>query len=98
MQRAAMLRRALDAFSDMDTLEARRVPRDDDRIDREEEDVIGAVMREIQTDPGTVSEAVDVILIAKHLERVGDHATDIAEDVILAAEARNVKHAAKRAR
>jgi phosphate transport system protein len=40
-------------------------------------------------------EAVDMILIAKSLERVGDHATNIAEDVILVCEARNVKHAAK---
>jgi len=39
-----------------------------------------------------------VIMLAKHLERVGDHATNIAEDVILVAEARNVKHAAKLAR
>jgi phosphate transport system protein len=38
---------------------------------------------------------VDFILIAKNLERVADHATNIAEDVILATQARNVKHAAK---
>jgi phosphate transport system protein len=41
---------------------------------------------------------VDLILIAENLERVGDHATNIAEDVILAAEARNLKHADKLAR
>ena len=41
------------------------------------------------------SEAVDMILIAKHLERVADHATNIAESVILVAEARNVKHSTK---
>ena len=40
-------------------------------------------------------QGVDVILVAKNLERVADHATNIAEDVILAAEARNVKHASK---
>lgn len=44
------------------------------------------------------SQEVDVILLAKHLERVADHATNIAEDVIPVAEARNVKHAAKLAR
>jgi phosphate transport system protein len=90
-----MLRRALDAFSDIDAGAARRVIADDDRIDAEENEVISAALRDLSDRPGEVSEAVDMILIAKNLERVGDHATNIAEAVILISEARNVKHADK---
>jgi phosphate transport system protein len=90
-----MLRRALDAFSDIDAEAARRVIADDDRIDAEENEVISASLRNLSDRPGVVSEAVDMILIAKNLERVADHATNIAEAVILISEARNVKHAEK---
>ena len=56
---------------------------------------VRAAIEEITTHPDIVSQGVDFILIAKNLERVADHATNIAEDVILATQARNVKHAAK---
>jgi phosphate transport system protein len=90
-----MLRRALDAFSSIDAEAARRVIAEDDRIDAEENAVISAALRDLSGRPGVVSEAVDMILVAKNLERVADHATNIAESVILIAEARNVKHAEK---
>jgi phosphate transport system protein len=93
-----ILRRALDAFSQGDAAAARAVLGDDDRIDSEEGEFIASAIGAIPGRPDHASEAVDAILIAKHLERVGDHATNIAEDVILVAEARNVKHAAKLAR
>ena len=56
------------------------------------------MLRALGQRPGAASQELDMIMVAKHLERVGDHATNIAEDVILVAEARNVKHAAKLAR
>jgi phosphate transport system protein len=56
------------------------------------------MLRALQREPGAASQEVDLIMVAKHLERVGDHATNIAEDVVLVAEARNIKHAAKLAR
>lgn len=90
-----ILQQALDSFSRGDAAAARSVLGDDDRIDAEEDAVIATTLREIPNSPSTASEAVDVILIAKNLERVGDHATNIAEDVILISEARNVKHASK---
>jgi phosphate transport system protein len=90
-----ILQQALDSFSRADAGAARAVLDEDDRIDAEEDAVISKVLREIPESPSTASEAVDVILIAKNLERVGDHATNIAEGVILIFEARNVKHASK---
>jgi phosphate transport system protein len=90
-----ILQQALDSFSRADPAAARSVLDDDDRIDAEEDAVISTTLRGIPERPSTASEAVDVILIAKNLERVADHATNIAEDVILISEARNVKHASK---
>jgi phosphate transport system protein len=89
------LRRALDSFSERDTEGAKRVLRDDDEVDREQDEVIRKAIEEIASHPESTSQGVDYILIAKNLERVADHATNIAEDVILVAEARNVKHADK---
>lgn len=89
------LRQALDAFSRGDAAMARTVLEDDDAIDSVQDEVIRSMMRQLETHPEAASQEVDIILVAKHLERVADHATNIAEDVILVAEARNVKHAAK---
>jgi phosphate transport system protein len=90
-----ILRRALDSFSAGDAATALEVLGDDDRIDAEEAAVIESALRDIPERPDAASQALDMIMIAKNLERVGDHATNIAEDVILISEARNVKHAAK---
>jgi phosphate transport system protein len=93
-----MLRSALDAFSQADPRAAHRVLDSDDEIDHAQDQVIVEEIEQISSHPDMASPAVDIIFIAKNLERVGDHATNIAEDVILVAEARNVKHAAKLAR
>jgi phosphate transport system protein len=90
-----LLRRALDCFSEADADAARAVLEGDDEVDDSEAEVVRLELAEIADHPERASQAVDMILIAKNLERVGDHATNIAEDVILMAEARNVKHADK---
>jgi len=94
----AALRRSLDAFGRNDPELARRVLGEDDEIDEQHDEVIRTLVRRLEEESGGVSQYVDAIQLAKHLERVADHATNIAEDVILVAEARNVKHAAKLAR
>ncbi len=90
-----LLRKALDSFSAGDADQAREVLEEDDDIDREEERLVSLALEQIQAHPESSAQAVETILIAKNLERVADHATNIAEDVILIAEARNVKHAVK---
>jgi len=90
-----VLRRALDAFSRGDAALARAVLDEDDAIDRVQDEVVQTMLRQLERDPSHASQDVDIIMVAKHLERVADHATNIAEDVILVAEARNVKHASK---
>jgi phosphate transport system protein len=93
-----VLRRSLDAFSRTDAELARSVLGEDDAIDRAQDEVVQTMLRALERQPGAASQEVDLIMVAKHLERIGDHATNIAEDVILVAEARNIKHAAKLAR
>jgi phosphate transport system protein len=90
-----ILRRALDAFSAADAERATAVLSDDDQVDQDEDVVIRNAIQGIVSHPEFTAQEVDFILIAKNLERVADHATNIAEDVILATQARNVKHAAK---
>jgi phosphate transport system protein len=89
------LRRALDAYARGDVEAARGVLEGDDRVDAEEDVVIVQELTAIAGDAAIAPQAVDLILVAKNLERVADHATNIAEDVILIIEAQNVKHAAK---
>jgi phosphate transport system protein len=91
----AALRRSLDAFSRGDTDLARSVLDADDEIDAQEDEVVLELLAELRRYPEAASQEVDAILVAKNLERVADHATNIAENVILVAEARNIKHESK---
>ena len=89
------LRQAVDAFSRTDAGLARRVLEADDAIDDIQDEVVRGMLGQLELHSGAASQEVDIIMVAKNLERVADHATNIAEDVILVAEARNVKHASK---
>jgi phosphate transport system protein len=94
-QTTRVLRNALDAFTETDSTEAQRVIDADDEIDATEDRLIQAVIAEVTSHPEKTNQQVDFILIAKNLERVGDHATNIAEEVIFLAEARIVRHQEK---
>ena len=89
------LRASIEALGDLDSNKARQVLASDDRIDEQEERLIKEAVDRLSDDPQTTRQEIDVIFVAQHLERVGDHATNIAEEVILAAEAENLKHAGK---
>lgn len=91
----AILRHAIQAFADLDADAARRVLDEDDVIDDLEDELIRDSIDRLASDPGTTEQEVDFIFIAQHLERVGDHATNIAEETVLAAEAINLKHSSK---
>jgi len=90
-----LLRKSLDAFVECDPDAAQRVVDEDDIVDADEEEVVLRAIGEIREHPELTHQEVDHIFIAKNLERVADHATNIAEDVILVAQAKNLKHAAK---
>jgi phosphate transport system protein len=87
-----MLREALDAFVTRDVSLAGGVLAQDDWVDALKNQIVRELLTYMLGDPGTIEPALDLILIARHLERVGDHATNIAEDVIFIAEGRDVRH------
>lgn len=93
-----MLRDALDAFVQRDADRARRLLAQDEEVDDSQDRVIREALAAIHDHPDAFAQEIDLILVAKNLERVADHATNIAESVILVVEGRNVKHADKLSR
>jgi phosphate transport system protein len=87
-----MLRDALDAFVRRDVRLAQQVLNEDDLLDALKTQVFRELLTYMLQDPSTVEPALDLILISRHLERIGDHATNIAEDVIFMVSARDVRH------
>ncbi len=90
-----MIRDALDAFVRKDAALARDVLRRDDEVDDLKDQVFRELLTYMMADPGTIQRALSVILISRNLERIGDHATNIAEDVIFITEAKDVRHHAE---
>jgi phosphate transport system protein len=88
----AMLRDALDSYVKRDTALAHQVLNEDDRLDGLKTQVFRELLTYMLQDPGTVEPALDLILISRHLERIGDHATNVAEDVIFMVSALDVRH------
>jgi phosphate transport system protein len=88
----AMLRDALDAYVRRDTALARHVLNEDDRLDALKTQIFRELLTFMLQDQTTIEPALDLILISRHLERIGDHATNIAEDVIFMVSARDVRH------
>ena len=88
----SMLRDALDAFVRRDTTLAQRVLDADDALDELKTQIFRELLTYMLQDPSTIEGALDLILISRHLERIGDHATNIAEDVIFIVSARDVRH------
>jgi phosphate transport system protein len=88
----AMLRDALDAFVRRDTTLAEQVLDSDDELDDLKTQIFRELLTYMLQDASTIEPALDLILISRHLERIGDHATNIAEDVIFVASARDVRH------
>jgi phosphate transport system protein len=87
-----MLRDALDAFVQRDTTLAQRVLNEDDKLDALKTQIFRELLTYMLQDPGTIEPALDLLLISRHLERIGDHATNVAEDVIFMVSARDVRH------
>ena len=87
-----MLRDALDAFVKRDTALAQQVLSADDELDALKTQIFRELLTYMLQDPTTIEPALDLILISRHLERIGDHATNVAEDVIFMVSARDVRH------
>ncbi len=87
-----MTRDALDAFVRKDAELARSVLTRDDEVDSLKDQVFRELLTYMMADPGTIQRALALILISRNVERIADHATNIAEDVIFLVEAKDVRH------
>ena len=86
------LRRVLDAFARLDIAAAIEVLRHDDQIDREFEGLMRKLITYMMEDPRTISSAIDLVFVAKAIERVGDHAKNLAEQIIYLVKGTDVRH------
>ena len=88
----AQLRKALDAFARLDTVRALEVLKQDDQIDQEFEGLMRKLITYMMEDPRTISPSLDLLFVAKAIERVGDHAKNIAEFIIYIVKGEDVRH------
>jgi phosphate transport system protein len=91
----SMVRNSLDAFVKRDTRLARVVLVSDDAVDAQRDVICNELLAFMQKDTSAISRALDLFLAARHLERVADHATNIAEDVLFLIEGIEVRHHAE---
>ncbi|OGA34099.1 MAG: phosphate transport system regulatory protein PhoU [Betaproteobacteria bacterium RIFCSPLOWO2_12_FULL_64_23] len=87
-----MLRQALDAFARLDAEQAAQVVREDMTIDDEFRSIVRQLVTFMMEDPRTISSALEVLWIAKAIERIGDHAKNVAENVIYIVKGTDVRH------
>jgi phosphate transport system protein len=88
----ASLRKALDAFARLDTAKALEVLKQDDQIDQEFDGLLRKLITYMMEDPRTISSAIDLVFVAKAIERVGDHAKNLAEAIIYVVKGTDVRH------
>ncbi len=87
-----MLKDALDSFVNQDENLARSVLVRDDLVDELKEQVFRELLTYMISDPATIKRALELILISRNLERIADHATNIAEDVVFVVAGKDIRH------
>lgn len=87
-----MLRKALDAFARLDVVMAAQVVRQDDQVDEEFRGIMRYLITFMMEDPRTISTSLEILFVAKAIERIGDHAQNMAEYVIYMVKGRDVRH------
>ena len=89
---SGLLRKALDAFARLDVPTAVSILREDDQIDQEFDGFVRKLITYMMEDPRTISASLDLLFIAKAIERIGDHAKNISESIIYIVKGEDVRH------
>jgi phosphate transport system protein len=89
---SGLLRKALDAFARLDTTTAVAILKEDDLIDKEFDGFVRKLITYMMEDPRTISASLDLLFLAKAIERIGDHAKNIAEFIIYIVKGEDVRH------
>jgi phosphate transport system protein len=89
---SGMLRKALDAFARLDAAGALSVLKEDDQIDAEFDGFVRKLITYMMEDPRTISGSLDLLFLAKAIERIGDHAKNVAEAIIYVVKGADVRH------
>ena len=87
-----LLRKSLDAFARLDTATAVTILKEDDLIDKEFDGFVRKLITYMMEDPRTISAGLDLLFVAKALERIGDHAKNIAELIIYIVKGEDIRH------
>jgi phosphate transport system protein len=87
-----MVRQSLDSFVNLNTPQARSVMRMDDEVDRYNDEIIQELVALMKTSPSLIEPGLSLFSATRHLERIADHATNIAEDVVYLVEGEIVRH------
>jgi phosphate transport system protein len=88
----SMVRQSIDAFVNLDVRLARMVIRMDDEVDRYNDEIIAELIRLMESSPESVEPGISFFSATRHLERIADHATNIAEDVVYLVEGEIIRH------
>ena len=89
---SGLLHKALDAFARLDTRAALAILKEDDLIDEEFDGFVRKLVTYMMEDPRTISPSLDLLFIAKAIERIGDHSKNVAELIIYLVEGTDVRH------
>ena len=93
-----MLRHALDSFARLDPQLAEEVIQADANVDTEFKSIMRQLITHMMEDPRTITTSIDIIWIARAVERIGDHAKNVAEHVVYIVEGRDIRHPPKEAK
>jgi phosphate transport system protein len=87
-----MLRKSLDAFARLDLATAAQVVRQDELVDEEFRAIMRYLITFMMEDPRTISTSLEILFVAKAIERIGDHAKNMSEYVVYMVKGRDVRH------
>lgn len=87
-----MLHNSVQALTDQSVVLANKVLEEENQVDAFRDTVFRTLLGQLQTDPAVAQRALSLILISRNLERVGDHATNVAEEVIYWIQGRDIRH------